>query len=237
MKAIGYMSSGHGRQNSQDRLLIYDTILAKGRFEAEWKGEQRGCLAIFDGVGGIAGGEYASGYAAMQMWNYPIQNGEQMLNSYIQGIGTTLRNRNGCATTASGLLMLRDRCMLFHVGNTRIWTYDGEYLEQITQDQTYIEESGHQLSKEKIEQYGNVITGCLGGNDPSLTDRLCINDVTDVVSKCTALLFTCDGIHDYVDNYDIEKVLQSGSDLSDIVDIARKNGSDDDCSILCIKRK
>lgn len=236
MKAVGFMSAGHGRQNSQDRLLIYDTILAKGSFEAEWDGEQQGCLAIFDGVGGIAGGEHASSYAAVQMWNYPLQSGEQILDSYIQGISATLRNRDGSATTASGLLMLRGRTVLFHIGNTRIWRYDGKYLEQLTQDQTYVEEADHPLSKEKIEQYGSVITGCLGGNDSSYSKRLYIEDITAKFQRGEALLFTCDGIHDYVDNFDMERALQTGAGMNSIAELARKNGSDDDCSILLVTR-
>lgn len=236
MKATCYMDSGHGRQKSQDRVLIFDSILAKGNFTAEWNNLQEGCIAIFDGVGGISGGEYASGYAASQMWNYPQQNGIQMLNPYLQGISATLRSHNGCATTASGLVIVQDHFYLFHVGNTRIWKYSGTYLEQITTDQTFIEEANHPLSQTEIEKYGSIITGCLGGNTPMNSARIYIDDITDQISGCESIMFTCDGIHDYVDSYDIEQIIRNGSSLGEVVRKARENGSEDDCSILLLQK-
>lgn len=233
-----HMTPGHGRNFSQDRLLVYDTILAKGSFETEWPNELNGCLAIFDGVGGIQGGEYASGYAAAQMWNYPLQHGVAPLNAYLQGISASLRNYNGCATTATGIICVNGQYFLFHLGNTRMWKFDGKYLRQLTKDQTYIEDSEKPLSRSEMERNSSVITGCLGGSTAELSERIHIEDITAIIAGNSKLLFTCDGIHDYVDVFDIEQALKTDHvDLRSIVALARDCGSNDDCSIMLVDRK
>lgn len=234
MKISCYMQPGHEESTSQDRLLVIDTILASGQFSQYAARMEEGCYAVFDGVGGLDGGAYASSYAAIQLLSFPIRANERALLAYIHGIAEHLRSHGGCATTASGIAFSHSRALLFHIGNTRVWVYKDGYFERLTDDQTYNMELVSPISEEVYERNKSVITGCLGGDRAYLADRLIVSDITSELSLTSHLLFTSDGIHDYVDAYNLEQLITGETTLCDIVGKARNGGSEDDCSIMLI---
>ena len=237
MKITSYMASGHGRDKSEDRILACETILSKGRYEASYTGIPDGCFAIFDGVGGIDGGADASSYAAEQMRWYGGSVQPEMLHSFLHQVGMNLHLGRRNATTATGLLIEQGRVLLFHVGNTRMYAMNNELLERITDDQTTLAETfaGQIITEDIRNAYGHEITGCLGGVKPELTDRLCVNDITEFFTETKKILFTCDGIHDYVDAGMLSRMVNGETGMEEIVARARESGSDDDCSILLIE--
>lgn len=237
MKVSAYMISGHGRDKSEDRILVCETILSKGKYEACYTDVPDGCFAIFDGVGGIDGGADASSYAAEQMRWYGGMVQPDMLQDFLHQVGMNLHHGRRNATTATGLYIEQGQALLFHVGNTRMYAMNGEFLERITDDQTTITEAfADQIVTEEIRNaIGHVITGCLGGGKPELTDRLLVNDVTEFFAETKKILFTCDGIHDYVDAGMLGKMVRGEISMEQIVALAREAGSDDDCSMLLIE--
>lgn len=235
MKIRCCMTAGHGEMHSQDRLLVFDSVLANGESQFYWNTNVEGVIAIFDGVGGIQGGAFASDYAAKQMSVFPAQEDESSLRAYLSAVAAHLRDCNHCATTATGLVLTNSRKLLFHIGNTRLFFYDGSFLSQATQDQTYVNEHMGELTAEEYDRVKNQITGCLGGKQQSLFDKLVIQDVTDLLSNAQMLVLTCDGVHESVDSYSILESIQAGTPLSDIIAAARAAGSDDDCSIMVVE--
>lgn len=236
MKVSAYMVSGHGREKSEDRILACETILSKGRYEARYTDVPDGCFAIFDGVGGIAGGADASSYVAEQMRWYGGSIQPDSLQSFLYQVGMNLYNGPKNATTATGLYLEQGRALLFHVGNTRMYAMNGEFLERITEDQTTLAETfaGQVITQEIRDAYSHEITGCLGGMQPELTNRLWVSDVTEFFAEAGMILFTCDGIHDYVDAGILGKMVRDEISMEQVVEVARKAGSDDDCSMLLI---
>ncbi len=228
------MTAGHGENRSQDRLLVFDSVMASGEARFSWDSVNEGVIAIFDGVGGVQGGAYASDYAAKQMSVFPPNEEASALRDYLSSVAFHLRECNHCATTATGLVISRDRKLLFHIGNTRLFFYDGSFLSQATEDQTYVNEHMGELSAEEYEQTKNQITGCLGGNREQLFDKLIIQDVTELLSDKSMLVFSCDGVHEHVDAYSILEGIQAGKPLHDLICAAREAGSDDDCSIMVV---
>lgn len=237
MKVSAYMVSGHGREKSEDRILACETILSKGKYEAFYPDVPDGCFAIFDGVGGIDGGADASSYAAEQMRWYGGSVQPNMLRSFLHQIGMNLYNGRRNATTATGLYIEQGRALLFHVGNTRMYAINGEFLDRITDDQTTLSEvyAGHLITEEIRKAHGHEITGCLGGMNPELTDRVWVNDITAFFTDTKKILFTCDGIHEHVDAGILGKMVKGEISMEQIVEIAREAGSDDDCSMLLLE--
>lgn len=237
MKVNAYMVPGHGREKSEDRILVCETILSKGQYEVQFTDVPEGCLAIFDGVGGIVGGADASSYAAEQMRWYGGSAQPESLHAFLHQVGMNLHNGPKNATTATGLYLEQGRVLLFHVGNTRMYAMNGEFLERITEDQTTLSETfaGHVITQELRNAYGHEITGCLGGMQRELTERLCVRDITEFFAEAKTILFTCDGIHDYVDAGMLGKMVKGEISMEQVVEIARSAGSDDDCSMLLIE--
>lgn len=237
MKISAYMVPGHGREKSEDRVLAGESILSKGRYEASYTGVPDGCFAIFDGVGGIVGGAEASSYAAEQMRWYGGAIQPEMLHDFLHQVGMNMHHGQRYATTATGLYLEQGRALLFHVGNTRMYALNGEFLERITNDQTTLAEAfeGQVISEEIRNAYGHEITGCLGGMKPELTDRLLVDEVTEFFAEAKKILFTCDGIHEYVDAGMLGKMVKGEISMEQIVTMAREAGSDDDCSMLLLE--
>ena len=234
MKISCCMTAGHGDNHSQDRLLVFDSVMANGEAQFHWSSAMEGIIAIFDGVGGVQGGAYASDYTAKQMSAFPANEDAPALRDYLSSIAAHLRECNNCATTATGLVISEQRKLLFHIGNTRLFFYDGSFMNQATEDQTYVNEHIGELSEEEYDRVKNQITGCLGGNREQLFEKLIVRDVTELLSEKSLLVLTCDGIHEYVDSYSILEAIQTGKPLRDLIRTAREAGSDDDCSIMVV---
>lgn len=236
MNISAYMSPGYGKEESEDRLLIYNTILEKGIYETHYLHCHDGCIAIFDGVGGIAGGADASAFAAEQLRCYRGTAEPEALRDYLYNVGIQLINGRQNATTATGFLIRADRMLLFHVGNTRIYGLADEFLERITNDQTTLAEvfEGQIITQEIRDRYGHEITGCLGGRSESLSTRVQVKDISSSYPGFRKIVLTCDGIHDYVDVGQLEKLALGKCSMQEIIQSARSAGSEDDCSILMI---
>lgn len=140
------------------------------------------------------------------------------------------------ATTLSGLQFTDNRTLLFHIGNTRVYTLQGgKYVKQLTTDDTtlnYLLTSG-QLSPEEAENFDkkNEIIACFGGGTPAL-----FKTKVSVIEIASPVLITSDGIHDYVSADDLEDTIDEfGISLhtcEKLIEIARQNGSVDDASVI-----
>lgn len=237
MKITACMVPGHGRDKSEDRLLVCETILSKGCYQVTYTDRPQGCLAVFDGVGGIAGGAEAASYAAEQMRWYGGSAEAEALREFLYQVGLNLHHSQHNATTATGLMMEQGRVLLFHVGNTRMYALLGEFLERVTDDQTTIAEvfAGEIITDALRNAYGHEITGCLGGMKRELSSRVTVRDITGQFSSMKKILFTCDGIHDYVPVDRLEKMAKGEYSMEDIIRMARHAGSEDDCSLLLVE--
>jgi len=226
----------HGGK-SEDRILVVGSILAHGKYRTEVDDAEDGCIAIFDGVGGLEGGAYASSMAAWRVQKLPTGSGEAELREQFLQLSRELREYNCSATTATGILFNHERALLFHIGNTRLWSWDPErtFLCQMTDDQTTVNELGNFLTPEMKQVRAHEITGALGGPEET-GNRLVIQEITESWKTGSGFCLTTDGIHDYADLYELEQLLQPNAAPSILFDCVRKNGSDDDASVIRIWR-
>lgn len=254
MKIYAYVEKGVGKAECQDRVLAGDTILAGGFLIMEYTGEQNLLLAVADGVGGYQGAEKASLLAVdnIRVLNRRtdlIEEDIRMLmertNGSIQNAG---RNMPGCesmATTLTALVMNPEKAVVIHIGNCRLCS-GKRYLQQFTKDHTEVAESvarGEMTEEEaSTASNRNVITACLGGGNRSrFFEKLCVETNLDIPKQDENLILTSDGIHDYVDVSELEKLLFEGAAdakavCEGIAKRARDNGSTDDISIVVVDR-
>ena len=149
------------------------------------------------------------------------------------------------ATTLSGICIDDTNVNIFHIGNTRIYVFQGSYIKQITEDHTsvnWLVKTG-KLSKKEAETYDrrNEITACFGGGNPALINSLVFEERNEALSNTKRIVLTSDGVHEYVSIDELEDVLKNDSlepksMYNEILSIAKANGSTDDKSIIIIYR-
>ena len=137
------------------------------------------------------------------------------------------------ATTLSGVYIVEGEMYLLHVGNSRVYAKQGNYLKQLTSDHTtynWLMSTGNFEAAQVCNK--SEITNCFGGGNASLISKLS-------VARCnsfSSLLLTTDGVHDYVDIDHLESILNSdatGEEKCDqILTLAQAAGSADDLTVI-----
>jgi len=236
MKVFAATNKGQLKDENEDRLIINKTILANGSFFCDIP---NGFVAVADGVGGNNAGGVASHFVAYKLGECSDLCAERLkkINSELIEFSNSDSSLNKMATTLSGVAFQDKRTMIFHIGNTRVYSLmNGKYLKQLTRDDTTLEYlllTG-KLAKEEAAHFDrkNEITACFGAGDPNL---LCVK-MFDISENVTVYMLTTDGIHDYISIDDMEDVFAENKDFGTVckrmIDLAVEHGSQDDLSIL-----
>jgi protein phosphatase len=220
-----------------------------------------GVYVVCDGVGGHAKGEVASRETAEQVVGYLRSHGD-VLRAYVErpGPATSMPVRRliesavqsacymvfglaeldpaqrGMATTLSALVLLGPSAFLAQVGDSRIYLVRNAVVTQLTEDHTLV---NAQLKKGLITAQAaqamkgkNVITRAVGHRDYVEVDLAQI-----AVEKNDRFLLCSDGLHGYLEDGEIERVLDAGSAESAparFVDIANQRGGKDNISVVLV---
>ena len=245
MKIFVYSNKGNGKNVCEDAAMVAGTVISDSYFEMQT--EQTYTVAIADGVGGNAGGECASRYVLDKLSEASMVGmSVEYLKQFIAGVNKDLLHyalsfsgKENMATTLTGLIMTPDSGYLFHVGNTRIYGMQGNYLKQLTEDQTtyqWLLNRGQIEIAEKCNK--NEITHCLGGGNIQYGSVVCVKE-NNTLNLYKRLLLTTDGIHEYVSSDELEDF--ASGEVSEITmqmlsDKASENGSSDDKTLIVIDR-
>ena len=237
MKIYAATQKGVQKAQNEDRVVLNQNILSVGIYECECT---EGFVAVADGVGGHNGGRTASHYVLNALSESDPMPG-QLRNTVLQ-INTDLlkesaANRELCemATTLSGIYLFGESASVLHIGNTRVYAKQGNYLKQLTSDHTvynWLNSLGRFEEAENCKR--NEIVACLGGGDPKLVERLTVFGL----NHYSTLLFTTDGVHDYVSIDFLEELISSGKDgttiCEEILAAAVAAGSKDDLTVMLL---
>ena len=239
------MTEKGDHSENEDRILINDTILSEGTFKTECDSKLKICVA--DGVGGNNAGAVASSFVCENLKNIVPSSKNDLvdINSQLLTKSTENANYSGMATTLSGICIKDEQASNFHIGNTRIYVFQGSYIKQMTEDHTsvnWLVKTG-KLSKKEAETYDrrNEITACFGGGNPALINSLAFEERNEALSNAKRIVLTSDGVHEYVSIDEMEDVLNDESisplqACEKIINIAKTNGSSDDKSIVIIDK-
>ncbi len=205
-----YTFIGMSRKQNEDSILAVKVSTEFGEILL---------AGVFDGMGGMDDGAYASQYAKkiVEEWfNYSflsrLNSGftfEQIKNEWIslfENINSELvdygeeRNKH-CGTTATLGLFFYDKYIVFHIGDSRLYEISEE-VSQITSDQTLAErevESGL-ITREQAKESKNrhVLLTCLGVKESM--DYVIQNRET---VKEGYYFFASDGFYDRLDHDDL----------------------------------
>lgn len=137
---MSWLYDGVSVRNKRERNM--DSLLLKSRV---LQGKELCMAAVCDGVGGLADGAYAASSTVMMLsnWFENLENAGQLgprLRDYIESVNfavmTQARARQlQTACTLSCLLLWEGRYAVTHVGDSRIYTMEGDALRLLTKDQ------------------------------------------------------------------------------------------------------
>lgn len=233
---------------------ISDTGFVRQNNEDSWKylkDEQFFVLA--DGMGGHQAGEIASKEAVEEMCalfqlrlnaNKNLSETIQLITSLIQKVNSSIFRMGyentalrGMGTTLCGVFFHPEGLIYAHVGDSRIYRFRHDHLEQLTQDHSLLREliDLGQLSEEQAEDflYKNIITKAIGTEphvEPSVFHTSV--EVDDIILMCT------DGLSDLVSFESIQEIIRQNSEQNIahlLVEKAKQNGGYDNITVIVLK--
>lgn len=194
-------------------------------------------FAIADGMSGSAAGKEASEasvsgflcdyFSTPETWTVRKSCEKVMgaLNRWLYGRGDIDQHHShGWVTTFNGLIIKSNTASLFHVGDSRIYHYRDGRMEQLTRDHRVI------VSKDR-----NYLSRALG-----IELFMDIDYRTQRIEVGDYFIMTTDGIHDYMDDATILRMLKSYKDnlqqfAEEVVNKALLNGSQDNLTCQTIR--
>lgn len=205
---------------------------------------------VADGMGGHAGGEFASALASQRIAqidaNYatPDDAGASLLNVILesnQSLTDTVANHpelSGMGTTFSGTLFVGDQAVVGHIGDSRVYLYRDGSLTQVTKDHTFVQrlvDLGRITPEEAlVHPRRNVIMRVLG--DTSDVPQLDVK-VMDVLPGDRWLLCS-DGLCGYVSDEIVALNLGSSESAEEVTEVlvgeALEAGAPDNVTVVVV---
>lgn len=243
MKIFALTRIGFKKENCDDSVLIDTLVLNDETYSID--SDRFNCICVADGVGGNKGGKDASKYVLSKVANLEFDkiDGNQLrvnlldINRELVNFGHTTEDKKQMATTLTGIFKLKDGYYIAHIGNTRIYIKQGNYLKQITNDHTQYQslvDRGMYIEAETVNK--STITACFGGGEYRYGEMLEVRKVFDN-GLPEKILLSSDGIHDHLDIDALEEWLfgfKNKKDFDRIVANSEARGSKDDKSVVII---
>ena len=243
MKYNGISDIGKIRDTNQDSYIIVTN-------------ENKDVLALVcDGIGGGKSGDIASSTTTRFIAESFAKNGgftdaeeaklwlKRILlkvNDYIFTMSTTEEKYEGMGTTLVGVLICNQGRFVANVGDSRAYFLcEGEDLVSITEDHNMATELYQMklIKKEDIEKHPqrNVLTNAIG-----VVGNIKV-DIFPLERKAMTLLLATDGLHGYVKEEEIKKILDGKKTLQrktkQLVSLANDSGGYDNTTIILIELK
>jgi protein phosphatase len=221
---------------------------------------QLGLFMVADGMGGGACGEVASALVIEQVrkafedpdttWPKGMTKptpevGKPLLVGGILRANYLIRNavlleewRQGMGTTFAGILVLGDRIVVAHVGDSRVYRLRGRRLDLLTEDHSLTNEyiRAGILSPENAPTfpYRHVLSRAIDGSEHlEVETRFDAAMPGDVFALCS------DGLHGMVDHKEVARVLLGERDLGRaadrLIEAANANGGEDNITVVLVR--
>ena len=220
--------------------------------------EQQGIVLLADGMGGHNAGEVASELAVNSIRDaladvlspevrdaYEVDYQDAVRQAVIyanQQINEKARDNPACAGMGTTIVMTLffDASVVFaNVGDSRIYRFRENKLQQITTDHSLVQEmiDNGFMSEEEAQQSlnRNLITRALG-----IAEQVDVDVNVETTQKADVYLLCSDGLSDMAGQQEIERVLQEcDGDLENsakqLVELANQHGGHDNISVILVK--
>ena len=225
---------------NDDRAAVNEKLVTQGAYSQT---AETACLVVIcDGVGGEAFGNEAAEIATdifSRLSGTPLTVdiiNEHIIkaNEAVIAAQKTDFKHSKMSTTIAGLYINGDDFIAFNVGDSRIYRYRS-YISQISKDHS-IRQEQIDLGLEPKPGQESIITRYIGGRHavPEIVEgggRVFDNDIYIL---CT------DGVWGVLEDDDFERILSEKNKIDEacqaLVDLALKNESQDNLSVIIVRR-
>lgn len=218
---------------------------------------------VADGMGGHAAGEVASALAVRlihqevkkraALLRHIAENNSRSAVREVQALleAAILRacsriheeaksdvEKRGMGTTLSALLIIGSLGFIAHVGDSRIYLYRGNRVQQITEDHTVYNEliKRGRLTREQIEKVAqkNAITRAVG-----VYERVDVDSLMLELVPGDQFLLASDGLHGYVNHpAELEPYLEEenlDATVEELINLANNKGGKDNITAVLVR--
>lgn len=205
---------------------------------------------VADGMGGYKAGEVASRMTTMIVKDHIIRKftpdmdyvelAEMIRRAFIEANGEIFEysrhheEAQGMGTTASMAFVYRNKLVVVHVGDSRVYTVTNESISQVTTDHSLVQEllSRGRITSDDAKNHPqkNVITRAIG-TEPSIKVDVSIQDYNG-----ETICISSDGLTNLVSDVQIKSIINENEDLQAaaeaLVAFANKKGGMDNITCL-----
>ncbi|HUV70840.1 MAG TPA: Stp1/IreP family PP2C-type Ser/Thr phosphatase [Terracidiphilus sp.] len=211
---------------------------------------EHGVYLVCDGMGGAAAGEIASSLAVDEFMRLLTQRAaetplDELIKHAIASANEAIYSRsqanqklNGMGTTLVAMVVEERRIRVLNIGDSRCYRLRAEYLEQISEDHSLVDEQvrlGRMTPAEALRSpLRNVITRALG------TQGRVTSDTFDLEAEPGDLFLLCsDGLTRELPDAKIESMLGATLPLdalcASLVEAANEAGGGDNITCLLVR--
>ncbi|MCM1524558.1 MAG: protein phosphatase 2C domain-containing protein [Ruminococcus sp.] len=241
----GISDKGAVRDNNEDAYLINRTVMTQSLSESGVTAPF--IAAVADGVGGEAAGEIASAMALRLLAS--VKPGKRVnlrsklmnIHGKIKRYGISHGGTENMQTTLCALAVDCDgKAYVINVGDSRMYRCRSGSLRQLSTDQSLVqmlyEQGKITMNEKKRHAQRNVIFPVLGNVDDD--PRPSVTEIPGGIEKGDLIIICTDGLSDYITVGEFEETLalpmRLPKRLKRLVDIAIKNGSPDNITVVGI---
>ncbi len=240
-------NTGLKRKHNEDSILINNIIICNTNMKTSksitiQKNEALFCVA--DGMGGHSKGEVASCFILKELQKqYKNINNEDSLKKIFLTIKNNLDNLTiqnstylNMGSVLAGIYLAKD-IYVFNIGDSRVYTINHGYLEQLTQDHSFVfnlYENG-EIMYEEISKHPkkNIVTSAFIANNTKNISQIFIKNFPLIQYK---EFFICsDGIWESLTIEEMEECLKQPNKMELIKNSVLKKGANDNFSGIYIK--
>lgn len=235
-RSSGRTDPGLVRKNNEDAFLVLPG---------------QGLYAVADGMGGVAGGEYAS-HTALDILERaaglfePATTLEERLAVLHNAVDEASRDirqwaeRQGVTGSGTTIVMLcldprrADRAVALHAGDSRIYMLRNGHLQPVTKDHSVAESFANGKDEDVPALFRNVITNAIG-----LADKVRLEETSVTLYRGDILLICSDGLYRMVPDDRIREILARSVSLDDradaLIQAARDGGGKDNITVVLLE--
>lgn len=211
---------------------------------------------IADGMGGHRGGDIASSTAIRllgekfvgidlqcesedEQWIDWLRDAVVDVNRQLYEMASENEAYRGMGTTLEAALLLGNRCIVSHIGDSRVYVLHDQGVIQVTKDHSYVNallESGEITEEEAaVHPQRNWIVKAIG------SEKTISPDLYTVTFEEGAYLLLCtDGLSNKVEESVLYDVVMSTTTslrqkVEELVGIANKRGGEDNISVILLR--
>lgn len=207
---------------------------------------------VCDGMGGHKAGEIASHVVEDHVLtcfrgNPPFIDDEEVENwlmdtvleahQIVKRMANMDEDTKGMGTTVAIAVVIGDCVHICHVGDSRIYLYDSNSIEQITKDHTLVNElidrGAISVEEGKNHRQKNVLMQAIG------VDMDIVPDINKVELKGRNVLICSDGLYNSLSDSDILEILYKedlvNHKVHELINQANERGGNDNIAVVLIE--